>query len=67
MTWYYADWSWVHTFTTTAALVLGCIAVVCGIAHLLRSHTSARPVEVLAPIEHDLRHATIHRDGSRAA
>ena len=67
MTWYYADWSWVHTFTTTAALVMVCIAVVCGMAHLIRCHVSARPVDVLVPIEREVRQAPRHHNGSRAA
>lgn len=67
MTWYYADWSWVYTWTTTAAVVMGCVAVICAIANLIRSHLSARPVQVLVPIERDLRHAPHRHNGSRAA
>jgi len=67
MSWYYADWSWVQTFTTTAALVMCGMVVVCAIANLVRSHTSARHLEVLVPIERDLRHAPHQRDGHRAA
>ena len=67
MTWYYADWSWVHTFTTIAAVVMCGMVVVCAIADLIRSHVSPRRAEVVVPIERDLHHAPQHRNGSRAA
>ena len=67
MSWFYADWSWVHTLTTTAALVMSCMVVICAIANLLRSHVSVQHAAVLVPIERGLRHAPHDRNGSRAA
>ena len=67
MTWYYADWSWVHTFTTIATLIMGGVFLVCALVHLARPHLTARHGGVLVPIDHDLRHAPHHQNGSRAA
>ena len=67
MNWYYGDWSWVHTFTTTAALLLCSVAVICWIATLIRSHLSARQAHVLVSVEHDLWHAPHRHHGRRAA
>ena len=37
MTWYYADWSWIHTLTTAAAVVLTCGVLVAAFVNLVRS------------------------------
>ena len=36
MIWYYADWSWTRTLTTTATVVMGCVVLVCAIVNLVR-------------------------------
>ena len=77
MTWYYADWSWTHTFLTTAALIMGCVVVACAIANLVRSHLTERHAEVIvtngfarpstAEIEPGTLRGSHPRHGSRAA
>jgi hypothetical protein len=37
MSWYYADWSWVHDLITTAMVVTTCAVMVCAIVHLVRT------------------------------
>ena len=77
MIWYYADWSWTRTLTTTSAVVMGCVILACAIVNLVRSLMSARHDEVVvtngfvprsrAEIEREVRYAPHHHNGSRAA
>jgi hypothetical protein len=77
MTWYYADWSWIQRFITSAVLVVGCVVVACAIATLVRSHLTAHHAEVIvtngfvrpsrAEIERQVRQVSNRRNGSRAA
>lgn len=77
MIWYYADWSWTRTLTTTSAVVMGCVILACAIVNLVRSLMSARHDEVVvtngfvprswAEIEREVQYAPHHHIGSRAA
>ena len=77
MTWYYADWSWLHTMTTTAAAVMVGAVIACAIVNLVRSVLTARHAEVVvtngfvqrsrSETQGGVRHAPHHQNGSRAA
>ena len=77
MTWYYADWSWTHTLTTSAAIVMVCGVLACAIVNYVRSLLDARHAEVVvtngfaqrswSEIEREMRHVPHHHNGSRAA
>ena len=67
MSWYYADWSWVYTLTTAAAVVMGCVVLAAAIFNLGRSVLTARRVPVTVTNGFAQRSlADVHRDRSQA-
>ena len=75
MSWYYADWSWVHSLVMTAAVVITVGVVVCVVVNLMRSTVSDRHDDALvtngfvqpSPAKMEGRHAGYVRNGRWAA